>query len=88
MILFLKHLQRASEVVELVCATLRGIVDVQDLRYAESVLEVEELVCFDQVAAVGFQLLTALVEASYLLVVVGCHQDLHRARGRRGRIAL
>jgi hypothetical protein len=74
-------LQCAHEVVELVCAALRGIIDVQDLRYAQSVLEVEELVCFDQVTAVGFQLLTALVEASYLLVVVGCHEDLHWARG-------
>ena len=79
MILFLKHLQGTDEVVELVRAALRGIVDVQDLRYAQPVLEVEQLVGFDQVAAVGFQVVTALVEAGYLLVVVGGHEDLDGA---------
>ena len=78
-VLLLEHLQGADEVVELVCSTLGGVVDVEDLGYAEAVLEVEELVGFDQVAAVGFELLTALVEAGYLLVVVGGYEDLDGA---------
>jgi len=81
-------LEGTNEVVQLVGSTLRGVVEVQYLRYAEPVLEVKQLVGLYQITAIGFQLLASVVEASYLLIIVGGDEDLNWASGQRILVCL